>query len=111
MKQKTVYLKPNVVIEPLIDRWYAWSHLISPATAAMNIAGRHLKIINSFIQSPQIHEAAIRNPKLRGGPFMDVPAVEVEKVKKLKAETVEKRAGLLQFAEAVKDATKGSDSE
>jgi L-ascorbate metabolism protein UlaG (beta-lactamase superfamily) len=103
MKQKLVYLKPNVVLEPLIDRWYAWSHLISPATAAMNIAGRHLKIMNSFIQSPQIHEAAIRNPKLRGGPFMDVPAVDVDKVKQLKEDTLQKRTGMLRFAEAVKE--------
>ena len=34
-----MYLKPNVVMEPLVDNWYAWSHLISPATAAMNITG------------------------------------------------------------------------
>ncbi|NET07738.1 MAG: NAD-dependent epimerase/dehydratase family protein [Symploca sp. SIO2B6] len=31
----TVYLKPNVIIEPLFNQWYAWSYLISPATAAV----------------------------------------------------------------------------
>lgn len=66
MQDHRFYLKPNVVIEPLIDRWYAWSHLISPATAAMNVVGRHLKIINSYIQSPQIHKAAVKNPKMLG---------------------------------------------
>ena len=40
-------LKPTVVMEPLFDRWYAWSHLISPATAAMNIVDRHMSIIES----------------------------------------------------------------
>ena len=24
------YLKPQVVAEPLIDQWYAWSYLIPP---------------------------------------------------------------------------------
>jgi len=48
MNEASVYLKPNVVIEPLIDNWYAWSHLISPATAAMNIKERHVVIMNSF---------------------------------------------------------------
>lgn len=79
-----VYLKPNVVIEPLVDRWYAWSHLISPATAAMNIEGRHLKIMNSFIQAPHIHAAAVKNPKLLGGPFMDIPPEKVKEVGELK---------------------------
>ncbi len=37
-----VYVKPNLVIEPLIMLWYAWSHLISPGTASMNISYRKL---------------------------------------------------------------------
>jgi L-ascorbate metabolism protein UlaG (beta-lactamase superfamily) len=102
MSEKPLYLRPNVVIEPLIDRWYAWSHLVSPATAAMNITGRHLKIINSFIQAPQVHEAAVKNPKMLGGPFMDIPKTKVESVKVLKEHTLEKRKQMLEFSEAVK---------
>ena len=30
-----VYLKRNVMIEPLFNQWYAWSYLIAPATAAL----------------------------------------------------------------------------
>lgn len=101
MKNQSFYLKPNVVIEPLIDRWYAWLHLVSPATAAMNVVGRHLKIMNSYIQSPQIHAAAVKNPKMRGGPFMDYNTNSVEEIKKLKAETLEKRAQSVAFQAAV----------
>jgi L-ascorbate metabolism protein UlaG (beta-lactamase superfamily) len=96
------YLKPNVVIEPLFDRWYAWSHLISPVTAAMNVVGRHLKIMNSYIQAPQIHAAAIRNPKMLGGPFMDYNGGRVDEVKQLRDATVENQASRIQLAEAVK---------
>ncbi|HET6936383.1 MAG TPA: hypothetical protein VFI72_16190, partial [Candidatus Angelobacter sp.] len=35
--QESLYLRPNVQVEPLIDHWYAWPHLIPPATAARNI--------------------------------------------------------------------------
>lgn len=101
MKEKTWYLKPNVVIEPLIERWYAWSHLISPATSAMNVVGRHLKIMNSYIQSSQIHAAAVQNPKMLGGPFMDYKGSRVEDIKKLKAQTTANQARSIQFAEAV----------
>jgi L-ascorbate metabolism protein UlaG (beta-lactamase superfamily) len=100
-QDRLVYLRPNVVLEPLIDRWYAWSHLISPATFAMNLIGRHLKIMSSFIQSPLIHEAAIRNPKLKGGPFMDIPAAKAKEVANLKAFMLDKRADLMEFANAI----------
>lgn len=103
MKNQKLYLKPNVVIEPLVDQWYAWAHLISPATAAMNITGRHLKIMNSYIQAPQIHAAAVKNPKMLGGPFMDIPIDRVDLVKKLKYETVENRKDLIEFSDAVKE--------
>jgi hypothetical protein len=82
-----VYFKPNVVIEPLVDKWYAWPHLISPATAAMNLSGRHMKIMNSFIQAPHIHAAAVKNPKMKGGPFMDIPTDRVDEVKALREHT------------------------
>lgn len=101
MKNQTFYLKPNVVIEPLIDRWYAWSHLISPATAAMNIVGRHLKIMNSYVQSPQIHAAAVKNPKMLGGPFMDYKGGRIEEIRTLKAQTLAKRAKSVELQAAI----------
>ena len=82
-----LYLLPNVVVEPLVHHWYAWSHLIPPATAARNETERHLRIMDSFIQSPLAHAAAVKNPKLLGGPFMDLPAESVELVQQLANET------------------------
>lgn len=101
MEAKKYFLKPNVVIEPLIDRWYAWSHLISPATLAMNIMGRHLKIINSYIQAPQIHAAAVKNPKMLGGPFMDYNGGKVEEVKQLKEQTIKNQEKSIQLHSAI----------
>ncbi|SFA60223.1 L-ascorbate metabolism protein UlaG, beta-lactamase superfamily [Pedobacter suwonensis] len=96
-------LKPNVVIEPLFDRWYAWPHLISPATSAMNIVGRHLKIMNSYLQSPKMHEAAVKNPKMLGGPFMDFPTERTADIALLKAKTLEKQNKSIRFAEAIQE--------
>jgi L-ascorbate metabolism protein UlaG (beta-lactamase superfamily) len=101
--EQQVYLKPNVVIEPLVDGWYAWSHLISPATAAMNITERHLKIIQSFINAPHIHEMAVKNPKMLGGPFMDIDPSKLEEVKKLKEQTYEERKTLVELSAAIKE--------
>ena len=58
-----LYLRPNVQVEPLVDQWYAWSHLIPPATAARNISERHLKIMDSYIAAPQIHAVAVKDQR------------------------------------------------
>jgi L-ascorbate metabolism protein UlaG (beta-lactamase superfamily) len=98
-----VYLKRNVVPEPLFAKWYAWSHLISPATAAMNITDRHLKIMGSYIQAPQIHAAAVKNPKMLGGPFMDFEGQnKVEEVKKLKEDTLKEQDKMIALSEAIR---------
>jgi L-ascorbate metabolism protein UlaG (beta-lactamase superfamily) len=101
-----MYLKPNVVLEPLIDKWYAWSHLVSPATAAMNIVGRHLTIIDSYLSAPSIHAEAVLNPKMRGGPFMDFGGGRIEEVKGLQQQTFEKQEKVIKFAKAVKELDK-----
>jgi L-ascorbate metabolism protein UlaG (beta-lactamase superfamily) len=101
MHNELSFLKPNVIIGPLVDRWYAWTHLVSPATGAMNVLRRHLKIMTSYIQSPQIHAAAVRNPKMLGGPFMDYKGQRVDEIKNLKEETAIKQAKAIEFAHAV----------
>ena len=106
MSEDKVYLKPNVVIEPLVDRWYAWTHLISPATAAMNIVERHMKIMDSYLMAPQIHAEAVQNPRMRGGPFMDLGGGRTEDVAALMKDTFRKREQMIAFARAVKQLDK-----
>ena len=103
MNSGTYYLKPNVVAEPLVDGWYAWAHLIPPATLARNISERHLKILESYIESPETHEAAVRDPRLLGGPFMDLKRRGVEEAKKLRDRTVRKCSHLLSLSRALKE--------
>lgn len=95
------YLKLNVAIEALIDRWYAWAHLVSPATAAMNIKNRHLQIMESYIRNPKIHAAAVKKPEMLGGPFIDYEGGRVDEIKSLLDSTLIKRANMLEFTNAV----------
>lgn len=104
--QSDCYLKDNIVIEPLVMRWYAWTHLISPATAAMNALYRHVTIMESFIKAPTLHAEAIRTPSLRGGPFLNCSPSEVEKIKDLLDETKARQSQQIKFAEGLKEATR-----
>src|ERR1051325_3047256 len=102
MNNRSYYLRPNVQLDPLVNQWYAWSHLISPATAAMSIANAHVKIMKSFISAPEIHIAAIKNPAMRGGPFIDLPASSVGEVKELLQKTLREQSHMLELADAIK---------
>jgi L-ascorbate metabolism protein UlaG (beta-lactamase superfamily) len=95
------YLRQNVQVEPLIDHWYAWSHLIPPATAARNITERHIKIMDSYISAPQIHANAVKNPKMLGGPFIDYGGKRVDEVRALRDRIRKERAHLLELSAAL----------
>ncbi|UXE67965.1 MAG: MBL fold metallo-hydrolase [Chryseotalea sp. WA131a] len=101
--EREVYLKPNVVFEPLVNQWYAWSHLISPATLALNIQRRHFTIMQSYIDNPEIHRNAASNPKMKGGPFMDFKENSVDRVTALLQKTLEENTDLLQLADAIQE--------
>jgi L-ascorbate metabolism protein UlaG (beta-lactamase superfamily) len=97
-----VYLKQNVQLEPLVNQWYAWSQLIAPASAAMNIANLHLRIMKSYVATPQIHANAVKNPDMLGGPFIDYDGKRVDEIRALLGKTIKEQAHMIKFAESVK---------
>ncbi|HET9182768.1 MAG TPA: MBL fold metallo-hydrolase [Candidatus Angelobacter sp.] len=103
MEGNKLYLRENVQVEPLVDQWYAWSHLLSPATAARNITGRHFKIMDSYIASPEVHAAAVKNPRMLGGPFIDYDGKRVDEIRSLRAQTMQKRSQMLELSKALDD--------
>lgn len=96
-----LYLRQNVQVEPLVDQWYAWSYLIPPAGAARNLTERHLKIIDSYINAPQVHANAVKNPKLLGGPFIDYGGKRVDEIRELRDRTRRARAGHIELSNAL----------
>ena len=96
-----LYLRPNVQVEPLIDHWYAWPHLIPPATAARNITERHLKIMDSYISAPMIHANAVKNPKMLGGPFIDYDGKRVDEIRAVRDRIRKDRAHLIELSAAL----------
>lgn len=80
--------------------WYAWPHLISPATAAMNVVNRHLRIMESYLQAPHLHAEAVKNPKMLGGPFMDYETDQTEAIKNLRNATLTSQRKMIDFARA-----------
>ncbi len=92
-------LRPDVVVEPLIARWHASPHLVAPTTAALNTVYRHLKQMDSYVAMPQVHAAALRDPSLYGGPFIDLGGGRVDEVRDLIAWTRQHQAPAITLAE------------
>ena len=105
------YLKPTIKAEPLIWNWYAWSYLIPPLTAACNIAERHLRIMQSYVQNPQIHAQAVKDPKLLGGPFIDLDGIQVSEIQELINQTKKDCAELILLHDAFKELDKSLQVE
>jgi L-ascorbate metabolism protein UlaG (beta-lactamase superfamily) len=101
MNDQALYLKPNIQVEPLVDSWYAWSQLIPPVTTARNITERHLKIMDSYIMAPQVHAAAVKNPRMLGGPFIDYDGKRTDEIKALRDWTVRARAPMIELSQAL----------
>jgi L-ascorbate metabolism protein UlaG (beta-lactamase superfamily) len=96
-----LYLRPNVQVEPLVDQWYAWAHLIPPATMARNMTERHLKIMDSYVNASHVHAAAVKNPRMLGGPFIDYGGKRVGEIRALRDRTREERAKLRELSDAL----------
>lgn len=111
MENSLMFLKPNVVFEPLVNGWYAWTNLISPATAAMYITEKHLTIMDSYVLAPDLHAESVLNPKMRGGPFMDFGRDRSGEVAELKRRTLEFQKKSIEFSSAIKELDKMLSTE
>jgi L-ascorbate metabolism protein UlaG (beta-lactamase superfamily) len=103
---RTFYLGSDVLCEPLYANWYAWSHLIAPATAAMNVANSHVKIMKSYLMAPEIHANSLKNPAMRGGPFIDYQGQRVAEIEALLQSTQKRQAHIIEFGNAIKELNK-----
>lgn len=98
---RKLFLRSNCAVEPLIDRWYAWPHLVPPATAARNLTERHLRIMDSYLSDPEAHAEAARNPALAGGPFVRYATDRSAEIAALRESTWKEQARLIELSGAI----------
>lgn len=101
--ESRVFLKPEVKLEPLMCRFYAWPHLIAPAQLALHITYRLLPLLKSFSTNPAVHLNANADPTMYGGPFMSLAESDVARIEALIAETRLECADLVAFAQELRD--------
>lgn len=57
--------------------------------------------MESYVQAPQVHKAAVKNPKMLGGPFMDYEGIRKEEIQTLIEKTRTEQSQMIAFAEAL----------
>jgi L-ascorbate metabolism protein UlaG (beta-lactamase superfamily) len=70
----------------------------------MNLAFLQVPLLESYLQSPQVHIKASSNPALRGGFFVNIEERRAEGVRELLDTIKRERAGMLRFAAAIAEA-------
>src|ERR1043165_1163750 len=101
MEDSALYLRQDIQVEPLVDQWYAWSHLIPPATTARNLTHRHFRIMDSYLNAPSVHASAAKNPKMVGGPFVDHGTDRSAEMRELRERIKRGRAPLIELSAAL----------
>jgi L-ascorbate metabolism protein UlaG (beta-lactamase superfamily) len=101
MGEEPKFLRPDVIIEPLTDGFYAWLLTVAPIQASMHLKSWQLPLLESYLQSPEVHIRASNNPALRGGFFVNIAEERAGEVRDLVASIKRDRANMLEFADAV----------
>lgn len=100
-REKRYRLADSTVIEPLVDRWSAWSYLIAPVTAGLHLLHYQLKVMESYVADPEMHVKVSQDPHFSGGAFMNIPSERANEVRRLLAQTKEKREASLKFSRSI----------
>ena len=104
MSDEPRFIRPNAIVEPLVDGFYAWFHSVAPVQAAMNLAFLQIPLLESYLQAPPVHVAASANPKMRGGYFVNIEEARSGEVRELLASIKRDRAEMVRFAAAIAEA-------
>jgi thioester reductase-like protein len=94
-------LRHDVIAEPLINNWYAWSYLIPPASAARYLTHAQIEVMQSFVDAPEVHLAALRDPALCGGPFIQYGLDRVPDMRALLERTRRDQHALIALSHAI----------
>ena len=102
MKENKWYLKEEAYFEPLINHWYAWTHLIAPATCARHVIGTQKRIMTSFVNNFHLHQLASKEKDLTGSEYLSLDEDQLPVIRGLIEELNEKCADLIELANAIK---------
>jgi L-ascorbate metabolism protein UlaG (beta-lactamase superfamily) len=102
MQVKDSYrLGDSTVVEPLVNNWVAWSHVISPVAASLHLKNYQNKILEAYVKDPKSHADACKSPRMRSGHFVNLSVERAAEAALLLEETKLRRRENLRLAEGL----------
>src|SRR5205085_6828415 len=68
---------------------------------SLHIQSYQVQVLESYLKDPRVHVETCRNPKLRSGPFVDIPEERQEEVSQLLAEIRQEQKANLELAQSL----------
>ncbi|QRN94793.1 MBL fold metallo-hydrolase [Archangium violaceum] len=104
MSEQSLYrLSDHTCITPLIQSWGAWWMNFAPIPAVLHAHSFQLPLLKAYLQNPDFHARAAKDPALSGGSFVGVPAERAGEVKALLQKMQEEQADNLKLAESLEE--------
>ncbi|MCU1349686.1 MAG: tyrosine beta-hydroxylase [Acidobacteria bacterium] len=100
---ETYYLREDVFVDPLVNKWYAWPNLIAPVTYSMYMTKTHRRLMSSFVNNYELHILANQDKGMAGGgEFVNCSAEQVEDIRALIAKFDSEHRVYGELADAIK---------
>lgn len=104
MPEQAAYrLADSTAVEPLVNKWAAWSHVIAPAPYSLHLQQYQINLLESYLRYPKIHIQTCKNPQLRYGAFVDIAVERADEVKELLTSTKASQGANIEFARGLID--------
>ncbi len=94
-------LNASTAIEPLVNRWVAWSNVLGPVVSSLHLKNYQSNLLRSYLDSPQYHAEASQDPRLRSGRVVNISPARATEVKEFLLNTEAEQSDNLRFAENV----------
>ena len=103
MSQSHYRLANHTLAEPLIHDWQAWWMTVAPVPASLHLHTYQIPLLRAYLQSPDFHAKAAKDPQLSGTSFVGIPATRAGEVKALLQRMQEEQADRIKLAQALDD--------
>jgi L-ascorbate metabolism protein UlaG (beta-lactamase superfamily) len=81
--------------------WSAWPYMIAPVPSSFHLVNYQLKMLRSYLENPDLHFKASRNPELVGGAFVGIEPERVGEVRRLLEETERRLADNVALVQSI----------
>ena len=103
MSEPTYRLADHTCVAPLVQNWAAWWMNLAPIPASLHVHKSQLPLLKAYLQNPDFHARAAKDPALSGGTFVGIAPERAGEVKALMQRMQEAQADRVKLAESLED--------